>query len=269
MHRLVVAEDEDLFRKELEAATDWERRGFILVGAAADGAEALELVRARSPELVVTDVRMPRLDGLGLLAAIAAELPEDERPLVVMLSAHSDFAYAREALRLGAFDYLLKPLDDAELDASLARARETLAARSRRLALASAPGAPALAFFSEYAPSGPRDAADLRVERAVSAIASGYVRDLSVDEVAASMGLSGSRLARLFKAKTGLTFSEYLVRHRMKRAAELLMDPSLRVGEVADLVGYRDQRHFASLFRRFVGLTPTRFREGRFDSREE
>lgn len=267
MFALIIAEDEELFRKELSTATDWEKFGFMLIGAAQDGGEALELVRSARPDAVITDVRMPGLDGLGLLAAIQ-DLPEGNRPFVLILSGHSEFEYARTAMRLGAFDYLMKPLDDAELEATMTRLAQALAERSRRKALDEVAAAdPAIAFFTEYAPSGPRDAADSYVERAVAGIQDRYLMDLSAEDVAAPMGISGGHLARIFKARTGLTFAEYLTSYRIKRACELLRDPTIRVGEVADMVGYLDQRHFSHIFRKYVGTTPTGFREGHFAAR--
>ena len=268
MYSLVVAEDEELFRKELCSAQPWEDWGFVLAGAARDGLEALRLVRERLPDLVLTDIRMPGLDGLGLLEALREEFGEEERPFVLIISGHSEFEYARRAVRLGAFDFLLKPLDDSELSDAMARIACALAARSRRKALAGA-SEPALAFFAEYAPEGPRDPADAYVALAVADIRDRYVTELSVESAATRIGISGGHLSRLFKAKTGMTFSEYLVLFRMKRAAELLRDPTIRIGEVADLVGYRDQRHFSTIFRRVVGSTPTEFREGRFAQRPE
>ena len=269
MRTIVIAEDEDLFRKELAAATPWEALGFVLVGEAADGEEAFGLIKARKPDAVLADIRMPRLDGIGLLDRIAKAFPSDERPFVVLITGHSEFQYARSALRLGAFDYLLKPLDDVEFAETMAALRlavdERRTSLSRSLAFESAARTEsALAFFAEYsAASGPRDAADVYVERAVEVIAGLYVTDLGADDAARKLGITGGHLSRIFKARTGLTFNEYLARYRMKRAAELLRDPSVHIGEVADLVGYRDQRYFSSLFRRLVGVTPTQFREGK------
>lgn len=267
MRTIIIAEDEDLFRRELATATPWEEHGFVLSGEAEDGEAAFALVRERRPDAILADIRMPRLDGIGLLRRIEDELDAEERPLAVLITGHSEFGYARDALRLGAFDYLLKPLDDGEFHAVLGRLAAAIDARKRSLNLERAAGSePALAFFQEYAPPEARDLADSYLERAVAEIAARYVTAMSADEVAARLGISGGHLARIFKTRTGLTFSEYLTRYRMKRAVELLRDPSVRVGEVADLVGYRDQRHFSVLFRKLVGLTPTQFREGRFDA---
>lgn len=270
MRTILIAEDEDLFRKELSAATPWESMGFVLVGEAADGEEAFALIEERRPDAVLADIRMPRLDGIGLLKRLGEVFPQDERPFVVLVTGHSEFEYARSALRLGAHDYLLKPLDDGEFSAAMDGLRAAVDERrsllSRSLAIAGAVRAtPALAFFAEYAPdSGRRDQSDAYVERAVAEIADLYVTDLGAEDVARKLGITGGHLSRLFKLKTGSTFNEYLARYRMKRAAELLRDPAVHIGEVADQVGYRDQRYFSSLFRRLVGVTPTQFREGRF-----
>mgnify|MGYP001481653436 CR=1 FL=1 len=264
MRTILIAEDEELFRRELAAATPWEELGFVLVGEAEDGEAALALVRERKPDALLADIRMPRLDGIGLLRRIEAELSEDERPLAVLITGHSEFGYARDALRLGAFDYILKPLDDGEFSDVLGRLATAIDERKHAHSLEqAAANEPALAFFHEFAPQATHDLSDTYIEKAVAAIAERYVTSLGAEEVAAELGISGGHLARIFKARTGLTFAEYLTRYRMKRAVELLRDPSVRVGEVADLVGYADQRHFSVLFRRLVGLTPTSFREGR------
>jgi two-component system response regulator YesN len=86
--------------------------------------------------------------------------------------------------------------------------------------------------------------------------------DLSADGVAGRLGITGDHLSRLLKRATGLTFNEYLTRLRLKHAMELLGDNSVRIGEVADLSGYRDARYFSTLFRRIVGMTPSEFRHG-------
>lgn len=267
MRSLIVAEDEELFRRELSTATPWEEYGFVLAGEAADGEEAWDLVLERKPDVILADIRMPGLDGLALAERIASTFAADEAPMTVFLTGHSEFEYARRALRLGAFDYLLKPLDDAELAAVMGRLSLALDERDRAKVMASAASsgeaAPVLAFYSDYVPGVDRDASTVYVEKAVAEIADLYVTGLNAEEVAGRLGISGGHLARIFKAKTGLTFAEYLTRYRMMRAVELLKDPSVRIGEVADLVGYRDQRHFSVLFRRLVGLTPTQFREGR------
>ncbi len=264
MRRLLIAEDEELFRRELESTTPWEEWGYVLVGAAEDGEQAWKLIRERKAEAVLTDIRMPILDGLELLRKASKELPPADRPLFVLVSGYADFRYAQDALRLGAFDYLLKPVDDEVLEGTMRRAADELAERELRAGLyRSRDSDPDLAFFRSYVPGRVREPGDAYVEAAVEEITRRCAANLTAESVAGRLGISGDHLARLFKRRTGYTFSEYLTRFRIRRAVELLRDPSARISDVADLCGYGDSRYFSSLFRRLVGSTPTEFRSGR------
>ena len=254
MRRLILAEDEELLRKELTHTVAWEDHGFILAGAAADGREALAIIKERSPDLVICDIRMPGIDGIELLRLLHSG-QESERPaLFIFISGHADFAYARDALRYGAIDYLVKPVGDDELASALAKARNALDDRDAALGteLAALLPGPAQIGHSE----GP-------VETACALIAERLACDLSLDSVAAEVGLSGDHLSRLLKKATGLSFADYLAMVRVRRAAELLADPSIRIGDVADLSGYLDQRYFSTVFRRHVGLSPSEYRRRR------
>jgi two-component system response regulator YesN len=268
--RVLIAEDEELFRHELETTLPWEAWGLMHVGSAEDGDEALRLIGDRRPDIVLCDIRMPGIDGLELMRRAHEAMPAQERPLFIVLSGHADFAYAREALRNGAFDYLIKPVDDAELESAVRKAVEQLDERDRMANLElAAESDKALDFLRELA-EGMRSslgaAADAYVESACADIAARYVSELTADTVAARLGISGEHLSRLFKKNTGLTFGEYLTRVRMRRALELLADPTVRVSEVADLAGYRDARYFSTLFKRFCGMTPSEFRHRRLQN---
>ena len=265
MMRLIIAEDKELARHELETTVPWEDWGFVLVGAAEDGVRALELLRDRHADIVITDIRMPGMDGMALMrTAIASTVSP---PLFIILSGHADFAYAREALRLGAFDYLVKPIDDAELEATMRRAAQEILSRSQTASLElAARDDPAVGIVRDLLQDRQPGPGDAYVEAALTDIGERYMMDLSADSVAGRLKISGDHLTRLFKRSTGLTFNEYLTRFRMRRAMELLRDPSVRIGEVADLCGYRDARSFSTLFRQTVGLTPSEFRHGRHSS---
>ena len=263
MRRLVIAEDEELARRELETTMPWERWGYMLVGSAEDGLHAWDLLVERRAEVVITDIRMPGLDGLALMRKAEAELEPAERPLFIIVSGHADFEYAREAVRLGAFDYLIKPVDDGELEDAMLRAGMRAGERERLAGLERAATADqAYGLLRDLTRERAAESGDSYVEAAIADLGERFMTDLSADSVAGRLGISGDHLSRLLKRATGLTFNEYLTRLRMKRAMELLRDPSVRVGEVADLSGYRDARYFSTLFRRVVGMTPSEFRSG-------
>jgi two-component system response regulator YesN len=103
--RLVVIDDEILVRRGIISSVEWERYGFEVAGEATDGKSALELIRRTKPHIVLTDIRMPHMDGLEMIRHIRAEFPETK---IFILSVLDDFTTVREALRLGVIDYIPK-----------------------------------------------------------------------------------------------------------------------------------------------------------------
>ena len=264
MLKVILIEDEDAFLQELTFATPWEDWGCIVIGSAQDGESGLTLIREQKPDIVLTDIRMPLRDGLQLVEEVRSELGEDA-PEFIIISGYGDFEYARRALTLGVRNYLLKPLDDEELAASVMRITADLERRrgKERLERVLDEGRRStLMLFREYELGRHEDSSSRYVSEAVQRIHECYQRELSVEEEAGRLSISAGYLSRVFKKETGYTFTDYLMYYRVKRAAELLRGGTLRIAEVADMVGYGDQRYFSQIFKRIVGLTPTQFKEG-------
>ncbi len=112
MIRVLIADDEKRIRDGLSATIPWAELGMVVVGTAAHGEAALALARETRPQIILTDVRMPRMDGLEFLQQAKAFLP---RVKVVILSGYDDFAYAQQAVKLGVSDYLVKPVGAEEI----------------------------------------------------------------------------------------------------------------------------------------------------------
>lgn len=113
MLKILVVEDEELIRKGIVLAVDWAALDCVVVGEASNGEEALAAVERLSPSLIITDLKMPRMDGIEMLR----RLREAGNPVyVIILTAYDSFSYAQSALRLGAVDFLLKPFHDGELE---------------------------------------------------------------------------------------------------------------------------------------------------------
>lgn len=97
MIRCIIAEDEQILRRGLVLSTDWKALGCEIIGEARDGGEALELIRHLKPDLVITDIRMPALDGLTLIQEASSICD----PEFIIMSGYDDFAYAKRAIHLG------------------------------------------------------------------------------------------------------------------------------------------------------------------------
>jgi two-component system, response regulator YesN len=262
MLRVIIVEDSDWIRKGLIFSVPWQELGFTVVGSAADGEEGYDLIRKEAPDLVVMDIKMPRLDGLSMMERLR-ELPE-RAPEFIIISGYDDFTFTRRAIVLGARDYLLKPISDDELADVLKRTANALrgrdAAMRMKLLLERGDFAPEfIDFFRRIMDeSSKRD--DL-VGYAVRRIQERFDTDLSPGDVASELGVSESTLGKRFKRDTGHSFVEYSTMVRVKKALEFLADPACRVNEVANRVGIADSRYFSSIFKRQTGYTPSEFRK--------
>ncbi|APB69087.1 DNA-binding response regulator [Paenibacillus polymyxa] len=124
LHRAIVVDDETFTRKGLLQLMDWQACGFEIVGEADNGEDAQELISRVHPDLVITDIRMPVLDGLELIRSVLEQ--STDHPAFIILSGYSDFAYAQQAIRYGVHDFMLKPIDEGDFSATLRKLSERL-----------------------------------------------------------------------------------------------------------------------------------------------
>lgn len=105
MYKLMIVEDDALYRRELRNIVEWERYGFSFIGEAMNGKDALEKMKCEVPNLILTDISMPEMDGITLIQAIKRDYPD---VMCLVLSSYDDFTFVKDALKLGAEDYILK-----------------------------------------------------------------------------------------------------------------------------------------------------------------
>lgn len=248
MLKVLVVEDEELIRKGIVLAVDWAALDCVVVGEAANGEEALEAVERYGPTLIITDLKMPKMDGLELLRRLR-EAGNDV--YVIILTAYDSFEYAQSALRLGAVDFLLKPFHDGDLE----RAVLNLQSRMTPPGPGGQPAVPSVL--------GPKKGDKSKyVLEAMDYIGTHYSDPgISVGSIAQHLGLSEGHLSHLFKKETDYTLNNYLTRYRVHRAMELLRDCRARVYEVAEQVGYKDIAYFSATFKKLVGMSPSEYQD--------
>ncbi len=245
MLKVLVIDDETVVRKGIVLGVDWSSMGCVIVGEASNGEEGLTAVERYAPNLIITDVRMPHMDGIQMVTELRAR---GCRAHVIFLTAYSDFEYVRGALQLGAIDYLLKPFRDQELMAAINRIQEQDVAQS-----ALTP--------QDMLPLTKGDKSKYVLE-ALNYIAEHYKdNDISITPIANYLGVSESHLSHVFKKETSYTIINYLTQYRIHMAMRLLQDCRYKVYEVAEMVGYRDVTYFSGTFKKLVGMSPSEYQD--------
>ena len=132
MVKVYLVEDEIIIRQSIKNSIDWEKEGYEFVGDANDGELALPVILKEKPDILITDIRMPFMDGLELSRMVKAELPDIK---IVILSGYDDFEYAKQAIKIGVAEYLLKPVSSAVLLEHLSEIAEKVRDEREDLAL--------------------------------------------------------------------------------------------------------------------------------------
>ncbi|MBX4150510.1 response regulator transcription factor [Paenibacillus lautus] len=345
MYRIMLIDDEYAIHLSLRKLVERSGLRIEFAGEAEDGVEALELLEDSRPDIIVTDICMPEMDGLEFIRRVRESHPQ---MFFIILSGHDNFEFARQALRYGVSDFLLKPIDPAQFQTTLERACRELDERKARFSrqtewtlaqqhhkarlaelLYSADEQGALEQIREimalFETSGPEEVSVSRyahmlmqdlltamkerglllameigedqwpqddpiacsrqiqdkikemlalikgsrnlgsrhnIQKAKRYIEENYaMEDLSLQEVADSVGMSVTYLSRTFKSETNMNFVKYLVQVRMEKARELLAESELSAQETAYRVGFSDYVHFSKTFKKFHGLTPSAYRK--------
>ncbi len=249
MYRVVLVDDEELIIKGLERVFPWAEYHCEVAGAARDGREGLALVRQLRPDILLTDIRMPNMDGLTMIAALKTELP---RLQIAVLTAFRDFDYAKQAMYLGVCRYLLKPSKMDEL-------REAIAVMPERLdALAPEPDAP----DAPEEPEENHEAGAFVARAARKYIQAHFTEHLSLNDVAEQVFVSQWHLSKLINRHLKQSFLDIVNELRIERAKELLAEPARRISEISQDVGYADVAHFSRTFKKLTGQSPMEYRGG-------
>ena len=282
MYKVVIVDDEPVIVRGLKQIIDWGKLNCEVVGTAESGQEGMRLIQECRPDILFSDINMPGLDGLNMIAAIKSEF---ERMQITILTGYRDFDYAQRAIRLGVTRFLLKPskIDEIEeairvMTEKLREQEEEEKLREEVSQIASEAGAGAGAEDAEADPKRTQEpegaskglnggsaeeenpASSFIVKNALEYIEENYQQKLKLSDVAEKTYVSQWHLSKLLNRHTGQNFSEILNNVRIEKAKYLLKDPSLRIGDVAEAVGFLDIAHFSRVFKKQVGISANEYR---------
>ncbi|WP_018750205.1 response regulator transcription factor [Paenibacillus sanguinis] len=247
MLKLMIVDDEAIIVQGLQHVIRRLKTPFTDIVGVSDSVEALRMVGEFKPDLLITDIQMPELNGLDLIQSIADKKAASR---FIILTGYETFDYARKAVRLQVADYLLKPVDPLELSDLLNRLSLEIVEERSRVQAATDPEESAKDQDSNH-----------NIRRFKDFIQGNYMRDISLEDVAEYLNLHPSYVCSLLKRETQQTFVQYLRAFRIEKGKKLLRElPNLPLEQAAKAIGFRSQAHFYKVFKQESGVTPGDYR---------
>lgn len=252
MYRVLLVDDEQIERMALAKKIDRYYGDKVNIYHAVNGREAVDMCSEHKNDIIIMDISMPEMNGV-MAAKYIRQI--DDKCSIIFLTAYDDFEYARNAIKIRALDYLLKPCDINDLLAVMDMAIQKLdrecdfkgntkedKPERKRENVKNFDEQTTIKYLREY-------------------VENNYTFDISMQEVAEDMGYSDAYFSKLFKQYFNQNFTAYLTEYRIKKAKELLTDTNNSIKDISRMVGYEDSNYFAKIFKRIVGEIPSKFRE--------
>ncbi len=238
MFRVMLIDDERAIRGLLKALIDWQRFSMELVGEASSGIEAINIIDELKPDIVFVDIKMPFMNGIDFTHLALERYPNIK---IIILTAFSDFNYARQCIGIGICSYILKPINPEEIHEVLKKIHGQLQA--------------AVPLDEEQLCSPSADTAG----RIKNYILQNYTEpDLNLTSTAHAFGLNASYVSRLFKSSYNQSFVDFLLSCRMEKAL-LLATQKRFLYQTAAEVGIPDPNYFSRCFKKYTGKNYSEF----------
>lgn len=238
MYKVVLIDDEAIILEGLQKVVDWAGFGCSIVAVAGNATDGAAAIRRHKPDILFTDIKMPDQDGLTMLAGLKSEFPDMQ---ITVLTGYRDFDCAQEAIRLGITRLLLKPSRLEEISEAIRAMTENL-------------------HPQEEAAEVDKAASGFLVREALRFMSEHYMDKLSLQDVSDRCYVSQWHLSKLLNKQTGQSFYDLLNAMRIDKAKELLSDPCLKIGDIVEMVGYKDPGHFSRVFKKLTGMSANEYR---------
>ena len=245
MYSILIVEDEPIIRRGIASLIDFESLGISTVHEVENGEQALQKIREEAPDILLTDINMPKMDGITLAQLVRTEYPQMR---IIFLTGYDYVDYLLSAVKIGVEDYILKPVTKSEIEALLVKVVAKLNEEKRQRELLALAG-------EEDASSGTQHFEKLILEQLSNP-------NLALGELAKQLGFSTNYLSLLIKKELGTSFQEYVTQQRIQRAKRLLLSTDMKIYEVALAVGIEDMNYFSYRFKSIVGVSPKSYRSG-------
>lgn len=265
MYRVLIADDEPIERMVITKKLKKMFEDRIEIVQAENGTDALQFYQEQGCRIAILDINMPGMSGLQVAKALRTLSREH---ILIFLTAYDEFDYAKQAVSVHALDYLLKPGSDEELSIAMEEAL-SLAEEQDRMrkekAILEEQKKEIVSDEDEEAnqrEGESRENIRMRVmtKEILDYISENYQRDIALQDIAGSLGYSEAYFCKIFRQCFSKSFTGYLTEYRIQMAKKLLADVKINIKEISVCVGVRDSNYFARIFKRYVGSTPSEYR---------
>lgn len=255
MFKVLIIEDEDIIREGLKFSLDWGKENCQIVGEAANGVEALTKIKELQPDILLLDLNMPLKSGLLVLK----ESYQTALYSTIIISGYDDFEKAKEAIKYGVTEYLLKPVDHEELIVALRKAKEAIALKQQYQFIKEKMNGLEKVDILDFKRVSNRHKLSREVACLIRFIEEEYSQKISLQELVFELNRSKTYLNQKFKLETSYTFNEYLNRYRIYKAIDLLKNSEEKISTIALEVGFSNYRYFIDIFKKYTQVLPSDF----------
>nr|WP_263323375.1 response regulator [Neobacillus sp. Marseille-Q6967] len=242
MKKVLLVDDERWVRTALKWTINKLNLPLQVIHECQNGLEALDWIKTNQVDLILTDIRMPIMDGISLVKELSSLNGTYD---VIVISVHDEFQFIQQAMRSGVTDYLLKPIEEEEIKACLDK---WLTKKSNE---------------AKTSQSSLKDKENLplsTIERVLDYIKKTPLDQITLKDTAESNHINPSYLSQLFKQQLNKKFVDYITELRIEESKRLLHHTTLRMSEIAERVGYSDIAYFSNNFKKIVGCSPSDYR---------
>lgn len=238
-YKILIADDEPMIRDGLSEMIKEFNFPISIVGEACNGMEALKLAKMFEPDIILTDICMPKLSGLEFLKQLN-ECGNKEAKIII-ISGFNEFEYARTAISLGVSAYLLKPINEEDLRKTITECMD----------------------IRDDIDEDKKDVFNDSLVDGCLKLLKHEFKDSRLDlaTVSRKLSVNADYISRKLKTETGLSFKEWLTKLRIQKSMELLVTRKYTIYEVAELVGYSSQHYFSTAFKNYTGHSPKQYQE--------
>lgn len=247
MYQVLLVEDEDIIRRGIRNSILWEELGCHVAGEASNGEEGVAAIRELRPDIVITDINMPVMDGLAMIAQTKIEYDY----AAIILSGYSDFEYAREAIRHGVSGYVLKPLNMGEMKEALEQAvleLEKIHSLKQQNEKTGQMGSITLL-------DAKKSYQDPVVVQVLAYIAKNYQNKITLADLEQEVHYSERYINHKFQNEVGTTVIEYLNRYRIQKALSLIKESEIPLSEIGWECGIGEYKYFNYVFKKYIGCS--------------